>query len=60
MKEGEVIHLDYIPGKGTAVIIKGQTKGVIDGHDFNQALMRIWLGDEPVGEKLKQNLLGGE
>ncbi len=60
MKEGEAIYLDYIPGEGTAVIVKGEKKGVVSGHDFNQALLRIWLGEEPIGEKLKQNLLGGE
>lgn len=58
MKQGEVIHLDYIPGKGTAVTIKGEQKGVIPGHDFNRALLGIWLGDYPVGDDLKQNLLG--
>ena len=58
MKQGEVIHLDYIPGSGTAVIIRGQQKGIVPGEDFNRALLNIWLGDYPVGEDLKQSLLG--
>ncbi len=60
MKSGEVIYLDYLPGKGTRVIIKGTEKGIVEGLDFNQALLSIWLGDEPVGEELKQQLLGVE
>jgi hypothetical protein len=58
VSEGDVILLDYIPGQGTVVSIRGQRKGVIDGHDFNRALLSIWLGEEPVGEELKQKLLG--
>ena len=58
MKQGEVIHLDYIPGSGTVVIIRGQQKGIVSGEDFNRALLNIWLGDYPVGEELKQSLLG--
>ena len=57
LKEGDVVLLDYLPGKGTQVTIKGQLKGIIDGNDFNQALLKIWLGDEPVTEDLKEALL---
>ncbi|MGB5395783.1 MAG: chalcone isomerase family protein [Gammaproteobacteria bacterium] len=56
--EGDVVLLDYIPGKGTVVTIKGEEKGVIEGADFNRALMDIWLGDEPVDSGLKDALLG--
>ena len=58
MKRGEQIHLDYVPGQGTAVVIRGQLKGQVPGEDFNRALMKIWLGDYPVGDDLKQALLG--
>lgn len=60
MKRGDVIHLDYLPGKGTAVTLRGQRKGLVPGADFNQALMAIWLGEYPVGEDLKQALLGSK
>ena len=58
VKEGDVVLLDYIPGKGTRVTIKGQQKGFIEGEDFNQALLKIWLGEEPVTDDLKEALLG--
>ena len=58
VKQGDVINLDYVPEKGTVVQIKGQQKGVVPGQDFNQALLKIWLGEYPVGDDLKQALLG--
>jgi hypothetical protein len=56
--EGDVVELDYFPGKGTRVIIKGVEKGVIPGADFFQALLSVWLGDKPVTKSLKRGLLG--
>jgi len=58
LHEGDVVLLDYLPGKGTRVTVKGVEKGSIEGEDFNQALLKIWIGDEPVTEDLKEGLLG--
>jgi Chalcone isomerase-like len=55
---GDVIELDYLPATGTIVRIKGTKKGVIEGADFNQALLAVWLGDEPADSDLKEALLG--
>jgi len=56
--EGDRVQIDYLPGSGTRVNIKGVEKGVIPGRDFNQALLKIWLGKEPVTASLKKALLG--
>ncbi|MCG8016922.1 MAG: chalcone isomerase family protein [Candidatus Thiodiazotropha sp. 'RUGA'] len=58
LTEGEMIELDYFPGKGTRVKIKGVEKGVIPGGDFFQALLSVWLGEKPVTKSLKKDLLG--
>lgn len=58
MHSGDIVLLDYLPGKGTRVSIKGQEKGIIEGADFNRALLSVWLGEEPVTEELKDALLG--
>ncbi|MDH5444507.1 MAG: chalcone isomerase family protein [Gammaproteobacteria bacterium] len=58
VKKGDVIQLDYIPGKGTQVTINQQTKGSVPGEDFQQALLRVWLGDDPADEDLKTGMLG--
>lgn len=57
VKKGDVIVLDYLPATGTTVTIKGQQKGVITGKDFNDAMLKIWLGEKPVTDSLKKELL---
>lgn len=57
--KGDVIRFDYIPEQGTHVFIKDQLKGTIPGADFNQALLRVWLGDDPADASLKQALIQG-
>ncbi|WP_456418431.1 chalcone isomerase family protein [Thiolapillus sp.] len=59
LHEGDVVVLAYSPGKGVSVSIKGVQQGTIAGADFAQALLRVWLGAEPVTGKLKKALLGG-
>jgi hypothetical protein len=59
-KEGDVIALDWMPESGTSVVLNGEAKGkAIAGEDFYRALLRIWLGDNPVSGSLKKSLLGG-
>ncbi|MEW8505543.1 MAG: chalcone isomerase family protein [Candidatus Thiodiazotropha sp.] len=60
LKAGDLVSLDYIPGEGTRVVIKEVEKGVIPGGDFYQALLMVWLGDSPISQSLKRELLGGE
>jgi len=58
-KEGDVIALDWLPGSGTRVVLNGEPRGAaIEGEDFYRALLRIWLGDNPVSDSLKKALLG--
>jgi hypothetical protein len=57
--KGDSITIDYFPGEGTRVFINGVEKGRIAGADFNRALLKIWLGEDPVAEDLKKGLLGG-
>jgi hypothetical protein len=55
---GDVIVLDYVPGKGTSVSINNELQGSVQGRDFNQALLKVWLGDEPADDDLKDAMLG--
>ncbi len=57
-KPGDVIYIDYLPGAGTRITVNGAVRGVIAGEDFNRALLRIWLGDDPADGDLKKGLLG--
>lgn len=58
VKKGDQIVLDYIPAAGTTVTIKGEKKGIIPGKAFNDLLLSIWIGEEPVTDDLKDSLLG--
>jgi len=58
MEKGDRVVIDYAPGLGTRVEIKGQARGIIPGEDFMRALFKVWLGDKPADKGLKQGLLG--
>ena len=59
IKAGATILLDWTPGKGTLLTINGQAVGKeIPGDDFYAALLRVWLGAQPVQDDLKRSLLG--
>lgn len=58
MKVDDLVEIDMIPGEGTRVAINGREKGLIQGDDFAQALLRVWLGPAPPSEELKSGMLG--
>ena len=58
-RAGDIFFLDYTPGSGTRVVVNGETKGTIAGEEFHRALLRIWLGEQPVDASLKKAMLGG-
>ena len=58
VKNGDQILLDYVPATGTQVIINKQNKGTVAGADFNTALLKVWLGDDPADDDLKEAMLG--
>ncbi len=55
---GDEIILDYAPGSGTTVTVKGAKKGTIPGADFMKVLWSVYLGPVPPTEKLKKGMLG--
>lgn len=58
VSEGNVILLDYIPGAGTRVTVNGVEKGLVEGAEVNRAVLKIWLGEDPVEKSLKKAMLG--
>lgn len=58
IRKGDEIAFDYVPGAGTHVRLNGQTKTVIPGEGFYNALLKIWLGEKPTSRGLKRELLG--
>ena len=59
VRAGDVVNFDYVPGFGTTLSINGTRKGVaIDGADFYSAVLKIFIGENPVDDRLKAGLLG--
>jgi len=59
IKKGGVILIDYLPDKGTRITVNGEEKITIQGEDFFNALLRIWIGRKPVDGRLRDAMLGG-
>lgn len=58
---GEVFTVDWLPGTGTQVSVKGVPQGEpFKEPEFFNALLGIWLGQQPADWKLKDALLGKE
>lgn len=57
--KGETFIIDWMPGRGTVLTVKGKVEGEpFKEPEFFNALMRIWLGPNPADWKLKEALLG--
>jgi hypothetical protein len=57
VEPGDRYALTYVPGLGTELKLNGRRLGVIEGADFSAALFGIWIGDEPLDESLRSQLL---
>jgi hypothetical protein len=59
LNSGESFLIDWIPGTGTVITVKGVQEGdPFKEPEFYNALLRIWLGPNPADWKLKDALLG--
>lgn len=57
MKKGDVILIDYVPERGVVIHINHEVKSVIEGFDFMQAVLKVWIGQFPAQDQLKTSLL---
>ena len=61
MKVGDVINMDWVPGKGTVISIRDVPVGEpFPEPEFYGALLRIWIGADPADWQLKDALLSGQ
>jgi len=59
LNAGDTFAIDWIPGAGTVITVKGVPQGEpFKEPEFFNALLRIWLGPSPADWKLKEALLG--
>jgi len=61
MMTGDNFMIDWVPGKGTVITVKGVAQGEpFQEPEFFAALMSIWLGPSPADHKLKEALLASK
>lgn len=59
LNKGDVVTTDWIPGSGTIVSVNGKKlTDPIPDIAFYNALLKIWLGNNPADSKLKSAMLG--
>ncbi len=60
--EKTTVFIDWLPDVGggvTRLTVNGAVKGAdIGGEDFYRGLLRVWLGEKPAQDDLKEKLLG--
>jgi len=60
LRKGDVVRIDYVPGRGTEVRINNVLRGTVGDNAFFRDLLKIWLGPEPASGSLKKAMLGIE
>lgn len=56
---GSIIQFEWVPDeKVSIVIIDGTLKGEVAGYDLNSAILKLWIGNNPVSRSLKDSFLG--
>lgn len=58
IQKNDIYQLIYIPTHGVEAFKNGRKKSLSIGIAFKQALFGIWLCDNPVQKRLKEELLG--
>jgi hypothetical protein len=59
LRVGDHFSIDFVPGTGTRVLVNGKPESeLITEPEFFNGLLRIWLGNKPADETLKDALLG--
>lgn len=59
VKQGDCYHLQYQPEQGTRLLLNGKTLVQITTPGFKALYFGIWLGERPLAEGLKRDLLSG-
>jgi len=58
VSKGDTTFLLYEPEIGTSYYFNGEKITTVPGKDFASLYFRVWLGDQPLSERLRDALLG--
>ena len=57
--KGTIGYIQWYPKTQMShIVIDGVEKGSVPGKDLNDAMLKIWIGDHPVSERFKREVLG--
>ena len=60
LKKGDVVDLDWLPARGLQLSLNTRPRGEpVPGEDFYAGILKIFIGADPVDQRLKAGLLGG-
>lgn len=59
LRGGDTVRVSYTPGGGTTLSVNGNTVATRPGGDLMNAMLKLWVGANPVSEDLKNHLLQG-
>lgn len=59
LKGGDVLRIEYQPGRGSVVRLNGATQTVDRGPALIEALLDIWLGPRALNPDMRTQLLSG-
>jgi hypothetical protein len=57
IRPGDRYAITYVPGRGTELALNGEALGTVEGPDLAAGLFGIWLGEKPLSDSLKAQLL---
>lgn len=56
--QGTVGYIEWLPQQqATRIVINDEVKGTVPGKDLNDALLAIWIGDKPVSDAFREDIL---
>lgn len=56
---GTVGYIEWVPSEQhSRIVLDGELRGTIPGKDMNDAILKIWIGERPVSERFKREVLG--
>jgi len=58
VREGDRYSLSFHPEQGTVLALNGETLATVPGETFARLYFRIWFGESPVSETLRDRLRG--
>ncbi len=60
VNQGDEVYVDFTATGETQISVNGTTKGVIPGELFYKAFLKTWLGDKPLNQEIKKQLMGAQ